>query len=424
MLRGDDEAVASTVATIFVLLVALMFLAAAFAVEEVRHKDREWSLVRDGEFAFEHLQEVAGFQYAARLLPDHYPDALPGGSVAVVIPVGMPAANFVTAPVTGRLDCDPEPSAARIAFSFRAGLGVFEAAEGSFGRLSLTLRTRQIPTPQLVWENGAVILVQSGGAVVLDYPHFAIEPLEDGYGVVYRVVRIVEDSWIAEGTGPEIVTIRTVAADSYTLNVTGRGDADLDDVREFVRDLKEEIRDVSTDGSGRLTGSYADNPPSEGILNQGLTEQLVYYVNAQVKQIGGDCTGAADDMNASARQLFQNVMDKILEGIDTGYIDPDYGLDLHTRMGTLLRCLDEMTGSLRTDCEFSCRSLFGDGGGRLEFLFDSPHRQAWARWFSKYLSGANVSPDGWVIDERATFVLVGLEGVRQLVFEEAYVMVR
>ncbi|MEK6851587.1 MAG: hypothetical protein AABY30_03500, partial [Candidatus Thermoplasmatota archaeon] len=337
---------------------------------------------------------------------------------------GLPGTGPFQPPVAGTLYCDPAPVGTRLSFSFRAGFGTFDAVENSVGLIGIALPTAKIPRARVLWENGALLVVQPDGALVWDYPYFLIDRLADGLAVTYRAVRIGGESWSVVSTGTEIVNVRTLAPESIVLNVTGRGDADLDDVRQFVRDLKQEIRDVSTDGSGRLTGSYADDPPSEGILNQGLTEQLVYYDNAEAKQRIPDCEGASNDMNASARQLLLNVMDKILEGIDTGYIDPDYGLDLHTRMGNLLRCLDEMSGSLKEDCTFKCASLFGGSGGRLEFLFSSEQRDAWRRWFAAYFRDRGLAADEWDIEVRDTFVLVTLDGVRRLSFEAAWVTVR
>lgn len=431
MIRRDEEGVASTVATLFTLIVALNFLAAALAIEDAHQAERERLLVQEAQSAFGRLRTVHDLQFSAGLTPPS-----PLGSplvvgVAVVLPVGLSAASPFMGPVGGRLACDPSPSVASVAFSYRASrAGALNATEASGGDLSLELQTQRIPGVSFHWENGATILAQGSNAVIVDYPYFRVEPLADGVRVVYRLLRMSDDQWGMEGTGPQFLALRTIAAESYTLDVTGGGEADLDDVQQFVFDLAREIYDASTDGSGRIVGSYADsggdvpdppNNPNPGIVNQGLKEQLVYYNSALTKQQSGDCGGAANEMNASARQLLQNTMDKILLGIDEGFIESAWGLDLHARMGALHRCLDEMTGSLQDNCAFSCLSLFGGGGGRLEFLIASDYRAAWNLWYNSYLRSAPLDPDRWEVFDRVTFFLVQIDDVKQVTLEVANV---
>lgn len=430
MLQRDEEGVASTVATLFSLIVILMFMTAAFSIEEARQADREWALVKEATSAFGFLRSVHDVEFSAGILPPTFPGAYPDGGVAVVIPVGLAASNPLMTSVVGRLGCDPSPAVASVAFSYRAGLGILDAVEASGGVLSLQLGTHRIPGVRFQWENGATLMVQGSNAVVVDYPYFSVEPLAEGVHVTYRAVRLIDDRWAFEHTGPQILSLRTTAAESYTLEVAGGGAANLDEVQQFVRDLAREIYDASTDGSGRVTGSYADTGsdvpapplnPNPGILNQGLKEQLDYYNAALAKQASGDCTNAANEMNASARQLMQNTMDKILLGIDEGYIDEAWGLDLHARLGALLRCLDEMTGSLQDTCEFACLSLFGGGGGRLEFLVSSDYRSAWGQWYNEYLTAAPLDLETWEVISQLTFILVQIDNVTHITFEVSYV---
>jgi hypothetical protein len=431
MIRRDDEdGVASTVATMFSLIIILMFMTAIFSAEGARQAELEWGLLREAQTSLGVLRSVHDVEFSSRLIPPAYPEAWLDGGVAVVIPVGMGSKSPFQPSVAGRLACDPAPSAVTLALSYRAGPGVLEASEGSGGTLSLDLGMRRIPGARLEWENGATLLTQGSRAVVVDYPYFRVEPVPDGVRVTYRAVRVSDDAWSIEGTGPQFLALRTIAADSYVLDVSGGGEANLDEVQQFVRDLAREIYDASTDGSDRITGSYADNGvdmpsppnnPNPGILNQGLKEQLVYYNNALSKQDDGDCGGAANEMNASARQLLDNTMDKILEGIDTGFIDTAWGLDLHARLGTLHRCLDEMTGSLNDNCQFACLSLFGQTGGTLEFLIASDHRDAWAQWYGGYLTSAAVDPEQWEVITQQTFILVQIDNVKLVTLEVAYV---
>lgn len=430
MLRRDEDGVASTVATLFTIITVLLFMSAAFAIEDVRQKDREWTLVNEAATAFGTLRSVSDIQFAKGIIPLVSPEDGWEDSAIVVIPVGMPTTSPFTPPIVGRLACDPGPSVASVGFSYRAGLGILDAVEGSGGVLSLQLRTRHLPDTRLVWENGATLLVQGGHAVVIDYPYFQVEPVVDGVHVTYRVLRLVDDRWGVEDTGPQFMNVHTVAAESYTLDVAGGGPAHLDEVQQFVFDLAREIYDASTDGSGRITGSYADtgtddpappHNPNPGILNQGLKQQLVYYSAALEKQQNGDCTSASNEMNASARQLLQNTMDKILLGIDEGYIEEAWGLDLHSRLGALLHCLDEMSESLEETCEFSCLSLFGGGGGRLEFLISSDYRAAWGQWYREYLDDALLDVDQWEVINQLTFILLQIDSVQQITFQVSYV---
>lgn len=405
-------------------------MTAVFSIERARQQDREWVLLHEARSAFGTLRSVANIQFSAHVAPSVLPGVVVGGPVTVVIPVGMPAPNPLTQAVRGRLACDPTPSVASVGFSYRAGLGILDAVESSGGVLTLQLDTRHIPEARLVWENGGTLLVQGGAAVVLDYPFFQVEPVPDGVRVTYRVQRLVDQSWSVEDAGTQFLNVRTVGAEAYTLEVVGGGEAHLDDVQQFVYDLAREIYDASTDGSDRVTGSYADvgsdvpappYNPNPGILNQGLKEQLDYYNVALTKQSSGDCSGAANEMNASARQLLQNTMDKILLGIDQGYIDEAWGLDLHTRLGALHRCLDEMTGSLQENCEFACLSLFGGGGGRLEFLISSDHRAAWSLWYKGYLETAILDSEKWEVIDQSTFILVQVDRVKYVTLEVAHV---
>lgn len=430
MLRRDEEGVASTVATMFTFIIILMFMSAAFAVEEARQTEREWTLIREAEDSFGLLRAVHDVQFSWRLVPDMSPAFPTDGGVGVVVPLGMDPTSPFRTPVPGRLSCDPEPNIATVGFSFHAGRGTFDAVEGSDGVLTLDLGTPHIPGARVQWENGAILFVQGSDAVLVDYPYFTVAPVAGGVGLTYRSVRLRDDAWSVDGVGPQFLQLRTIAAETHTLDVAGGGAANLDEVQQFVRDLAREIYDASTDGSGLITGSYADsgidvpdppNNPNTGILNQGLKEQLDYYNSALGKQEGGDCGGAANEMNASARQLFDNTMNKILQGISEGYIDSDWGLNLHARMGTLHQCLDEMTGSLNDNCQFSCLSLFGDKGGRLEFLVASEHRAAWALWYNEYLSTAPLEREQWEVTEHPTFILVRIDTVMELTLEVAYV---
>jgi hypothetical protein len=433
MLRRDEDGVASTVGTLFTLIIILMFLTAVIGIEDAHQADAEWGLVRNAGTSFATLRVVHDIQFGFRLVPASVGGEGTDGGVAVVLPVGMAAGNPFRRPVLGRLACDPRPDIASLGFSYRIPRALLDAVEQSDGTLSLHLAMNRIPAARYLWENGATLLVQGPNAVVVDYPYFRVEPHSEGVAVTYRAVRLSDDRWSLDGTGPEVLSLRAIAAESHSLTVAGGGEANLDEVQQFLRDLAREIYDASTDGSGRITGSYRDtgtdvppppNNPNPGILNQGLKEQLDYYNAALQKQESGDCVNAADQMNASARQLLDNTMDKLLEGIDQGFIDPTWGTDLHARMGTLHRCLDEMTGSLNSNCEFSCLSLFGESGGRLEFLISSDHRAAWGRWYDAYLSSAPLDRERWDIQAKQTFILVRIDNVKVITLEVAYVTFR
>lgn len=420
----DDSGVASTIATLFSFLVIFAFMSAVFEAQEVHQKDREWGLFREAQESFGTIRQAHDAQFDALVLPPDVRGLWSAPALTVPVTAGLPGEGPFLPPVVGTLACDPTTTSTRLSFSYRVGTGELAAVERSNGSLLLHLGTRELPPTDLVWENGAILIVQPNGALVRDYPYLRIQEIREGWSVTYRAFSLVGDEWSIASGGTEMVTVRTLTAESVPLTVTGRGDADLNDVRDFVRDLKDEVRDVSTDGSGRLTGSYADVPPSEGILNQGLTEQLIYYDNAETKQRIPDCEGASNDMNASARQLLDNVMDKILQGIDEGYIDEDYGLDLHARLAELLKCLDEMSESLEQTCEFKCASLFGGSGGTVEFLLSSKHRAAWARWFNEYFRSKDVPTADWEVEVLTNFIFVRLDRVRELWFEATHLTVR
>ncbi|MEK6851189.1 MAG: hypothetical protein AABY30_01480, partial [Candidatus Thermoplasmatota archaeon] len=155
--RRDPSGVASTVGTLFALLVVLIYMSAVFAAADEAQKDREWELFREAQESVAGIRQAHETEYQALTIRMTRPGGAYAGSLAVPVVAGLPGTGPFQPAVAGTVYCDPVPVGTRLSFSFRAGAGTFDAVEESPGLVGIDLPTAKIPRARVLWENGALL---------------------------------------------------------------------------------------------------------------------------------------------------------------------------------------------------------------------------------------------------------------------------
>ncbi len=216
-LRGDEEAVASTVGTIMALLVFLTFL--SLIVNQyvpVWMKDSEASHMNGALGAFGSLKGAIDLQIlaaeAAQLAKTHYIPV----AASTAVGLGVDGVPIFSAPTLGALQAIPDAGPFTVQFSYIPNKAVPSQVatvnETSSGVIQLTVGNRYYIPQTIAYENGAVIRYQSDGQTIRAQPTFVILKTNNTLDVSFGLVSLYGTGIVA-GTSTEVVNTQVFAFD-------------------------------------------------------------------------------------------------------------------------------------------------------------------------------------------------------------------
>jgi hypothetical protein len=216
-LRGDEEAVASTVGTIMALLVFLTFL--SLIVNQyvpVWMTDSEASHMNGALGQFGGIKGAIDLQIlaaeAARTSGTHYVPVTASSAVSL----GVDGVPIFSAPTVGALQAIPDAGLFTVQFIYIPNKAVPSQVatvnETSSGVIQLTVGNRYFIPQTIAYENGAVIRYQSDGQTVRAQPTFVVVKTNNTLDVSFGLVSLYGTGIVA-GTTTEVVNTQVFAFD-------------------------------------------------------------------------------------------------------------------------------------------------------------------------------------------------------------------
>jgi hypothetical protein len=216
-LRGDEDAVASTVGTIMALLVFLTFL--SLIVNQyvpVWMKDSEASHMNGALGAFGGLKGAIDLQIlaaeAARTSGTHYIPVTASSAVGL----GVDGVPIFSGPTIGALRAIPDAGSFTVQFSYIPNKlvpsQVATVNESSSGAVQLDVGNRYFIQQTIAYENGAVIRYQNDGQTIRAQPTFVVVKTNNTLDVSFGLVSLY-GTGLVSGTSTEVVNTQVFAFD-------------------------------------------------------------------------------------------------------------------------------------------------------------------------------------------------------------------